>query len=169
MKGRILTSLLAMMAIAGLQAQEVPAVPKLVVGLTIDQLRLEYIEAFSAMYGESGFKRLWREGRFYRNAEYDFINVDRSSAVAAIYTGATPSLNGIVGNAWLDRSTLGLIGCVDDSNYMGNYTSECSSPARLKVSNLSDELMIATRGVAEVYSIAPTREMAILSAGHASK
>lgn len=169
MKGRILTSLLAMMAIAGLQAQEVPAVPKLVVGLTIDQLRLEYIEAFSAMYGESGFKRLWKEGRFYRNAEYDFINVDRSSAVAAIYTGATPSLNGIVGNAWLDRSTLGLIGCVDDSNYMGNYTSECSSPARLKVSNLSDELMIATRGVAEVYSIAPTREMAILSAGHASK
>ena len=58
MKGRILTSLLAMMAIAGLQAQEVPAVPKLVVGLTIDQLRLEYIEAFSAMYGESGYDRI---------------------------------------------------------------------------------------------------------------
>ena len=169
MKGRILTSLLAMMAIAGLQAQEVPAVPKLVVGLTIDQLRMEYIEAFSAMYGERGFKRLWKEGRIYRNAEYDFVNVDKSSAVAAICTGANPNLNGIVGNAWLDRSTLGIIGCVDDSNYMGNYTSECSSPVRLKVSNLSDELMIATRGVAEVYSIAPTREMAVLSAGHASK
>lgn len=169
MKGRILTSLLAMMAIAGLQAQEIPAVPKLVVGLTIDQLRMEYVEAFSAMYGERGFKRLWKEGRVYRNAEYDFVNVDKSSAVAAIYTGTSPSLNGIVGNVWLDRSTLGVIGCVDDPNYMGNYTPECSSPARLKVSNLSDELMIATSGVAEVYSIAPTREMAVLSAGHASK
>ena len=66
MKGRILTSLLAVMAMASLQAQEVPAVPKLVVGLTIDQLRLDYVEAFSAMYGERGFKRLWKEGRIYQ-------------------------------------------------------------------------------------------------------
>lgn len=169
MKGRILTSLLAMIAIAGLQAQDVPAVPRLVVGLTIDQLRMDYVEAFSAMYGERGFKRLWKEGRIYRNAEYDFVNVDRSSAMAAIYTGAAPYLNGIVGNAWLDRSTLRVINCVEDANFMGHYTSEFASPARLKVSNLSDELMIATQGNAEVYSIAPTREMAILSAGHASK
>ena len=59
MKGRLLTSLLAVIALSGLQAQEVPAVPKLVVGLTIDQLRMDYVEAFSAMYGERGFKRLW--------------------------------------------------------------------------------------------------------------
>lgn len=169
MKGRILTSLLAMMALASLQAQEVPAVPKLVVGLTIDQLRLDYVEAFSSMYGDRGFKRLWKEGRVYRNAEYDFVNVDRSSAVAAIQTGAMPKVNGIVGNGWLDRSTLQVVNCVDDNRYMGNYTSESTSPFRLQVSTLSDELMIATQGVAEVYSIAPTREMAVLSAGHASK
>lgn len=169
MKGRILTSLLAMIAIAGLQAQEIPAVPKLVVGLTIDQLRLDYIEAFSAMYGDRGFKRLWKEGRVYRNAEYDFVNVDKASAVAAITTGATPYLNGIVGEVWLDRSSLQIINGVDDPDYMGVYTSESTSAVRLKVSNLSDELMIATQGMAEVYSIAPTREMAVLSAGHASK
>lgn len=86
MKGRILTSLLTVIALTGLQAQNIPAVPRLVVGLTIDQLRTDYIEAFSALYGERGFKRLWREGRIYRNAEYDFINVDKSSAVAAIYS-----------------------------------------------------------------------------------
>lgn len=97
MKGRILTSLLTVIALTGLQAQNIPAVPRLVVGLTIDQLRTDYIEAFSALYGERGFKRLWREGRIYRNAEYDFINVDKSSAVAAIYSGTTPYTNGIVG------------------------------------------------------------------------
>ena len=59
MKGRFITSLLAVFAIAGLQAQDVQ-VPKLVVGLTIDQLRMDYIEAFSSMYGERGFKRLWK-------------------------------------------------------------------------------------------------------------
>ena len=78
-------------------------------------------------------------------------------------------MNGIIANAWLDRSSLQVINCVDDTQYMGVYTTESTSPARLKVSNLSDELMIATQGTAEVYSIAPTREMAVLSAGHASK
>lgn len=39
----------------------------------------------------------------------------------------------------------------------------------MKVSTLTDELVIATQGIAEVYSIAPTREMAVLAAGHASK
>ena len=89
MKGRILTSLLAVMTLAGIQAQETPAVPRLVVGLTIDQFRMDYMEAFSALYGERGFKRLWKEGRIYRNAEYDFVDVDQSSAVAAIATGAS--------------------------------------------------------------------------------
>lgn len=169
MKGRLLTSLLTVLALASLQAQNTPAVPKLVVGLTIDQLRMDYIEAFTAMYGERGFKRLWKEGRIYRNAEYGFVNVDQASAVAAIYTGTTPYINGIVGNGWLDRSSLQVINCVDDTHFMGIYTSESTSPARLKVSNLSDELMIATQGAAEAYSIAPTREMAVLAAGHASK
>ena len=75
MKGRILTSLLAVLAVTGFQAQEVPTIPRLVVGLTIDQLRLDYVEAFSAIYGSRGFKRLWKEARVYRNAEYDFNTI----------------------------------------------------------------------------------------------
>lgn len=169
MKGRLLTSLLAVVAIAGLQAQPIPEVPRLVVGLTIDQLRMDYIEAFSAMYGEGGFKRLLREGRLYRNAEYEYVGIDKASAVASIYTGANPNVNGIVANSWMDRNTLRVVNCVDDTGFMGIYTSESTSPARMKVSCLSDELMIATQGVAEAYSIAPTREMAVLAAGHASK
>ena len=58
MKERILTSLLTVFVISGIQAQAPSPVPKLVVGLTIDQLRADYIEAFSALYGERGFKRL---------------------------------------------------------------------------------------------------------------
>lgn len=169
MKGRILTSILTVIALTGMQAQNMPAAPKLVVGLTIDQLRTDYIEAFSALYGERGFKRLLKEGRIYWNVEYDFVNVDKSSAVASIHSGTTPYMNGIVGDNWMDRSTLRIINCVDDKNFMGIYTSEYTSPEKLKVSTLSDELMVATQGVAEVYSIAPTREMAVLAAGHASK
>lgn len=169
MKERILTSLITVFVITGLQAQTAPGAPRLVVGLTIDQLRADYIEAFSALYGERGFKRLMKEGRVYCNAEYDFINIDRSSATASVYTGTTPYYNGVVGTRWMDRNSLRLVECVEDRDFMGVYTQEYSSPKRLQVSTLSDELIVASGGEAEVYSIAPTREMAILAAGHAAK
>lgn len=169
MKERIITSLITAIVISGIQAQNVPAVPKLVVGLTIDQLRTDYIEAFSALYGERGFKRLFKEGRVYLNGEYDFVKPDQSSSVASIYTGTTPYYNGVIGNKWMDRNSLRLVKSVDDKAFIGVYTSETVSPQNLTVSTISDELMVSTRGGAHVYSIAPTKEMAIMAAGHSAK
>ena len=169
MKERLfLTSLLTAIVFTSLQAQATASSPKLVIGLTIDQLRTDYIEAFSALYGERGFKRLFKEGRVYMNAEYDFFAPDPSSATASIYTGTTPYYNGVVGNYWMDRGSLCVVKSVDDQSYMGVYTSENTSPKHLAVSTLTDELMVATQGASEVYAIAPTREMAIFSAGHAA-
>lgn len=54
MKERILTSLLTVFVISGIQAQAPSPVPRLVVGLTIDQLRADYIEAFSPSMSNSG-------------------------------------------------------------------------------------------------------------------
>ena len=48
MRKGLLTSIL-MLTFGGLQAQPLPAVPKLVVTLTIDQLRTDYMEAFSSL------------------------------------------------------------------------------------------------------------------------
>ena len=163
-----LTSLLTAIVLTGIQAQTAASSPKLVVGLTIDQLRTDYIEAFSQLYGDRGFKRLFKEGRVYVNAEYDFFNPDASSASASIYSGATPYHHGIVGNYWMDRNSLSVIKSADDRAFMGIYTSECTSPQHLLVSSLSDELKVASEGGAEIYAIAPTREMAIFSAGHAA-
>ena len=137
------------------------------VGLTIDQLRTDYLEAFSTLYGDRGFRRLWKEGRVFRNAEYTFSGTDRASAIAAIYTGTTPSVNGIIGKRWMDVSTLRTVSCVDDPAFMGNYTNESSSPSHLLTSTIADELKIATRNEGLVYAIAPFRDAAILAAGHA--
>lgn len=167
MKG-LLTSLITVLTFTGLQAQPLPTTPKLVVGLTIDQLRTDYLEAFSSLYGEKGFKRLWKEGHVFRNAEYTFNGVDCASAMAAIYTGTTPSMNGIVANQWLDISTLRPVNSMDDPDFMGNYTDENSSPSKLLTSTIADELKIATRGKGLVYAIAPFREAAIIAAGHSA-
>lgn len=165
MKG-LITSILTVLTCAGLQAQSISG-PKLVVGVTIDQLRTDYLEAFSSLYGERGFKRLWREGRIYQNAEYCFPKVDRSSAVSTINTGTTPSRHGIIANGWLDVASLQVISCVDDPAYMGNYTTQSSSAARLLCSTIGDELRVATQQKGLVYAIAPERDAAVLSAGHA--
>ena len=74
-----------------------------------------------------------------------FKKADRASALATLYTGATPSLHGIIAQNWLDRSTLRPVNCMDDPDFMGNYTDESSSPSQLLVSTLADELKVATR------------------------
>ena len=167
MKKGLITSILAL-TFSGIQAQTLPPAPRLVVTLAIDQLRTDYMEAFSSLYGEKGFKRLMREAKVFRQAQYAFNSPDRASAIASVYTGTTPSMNGIIAQEWFDTGTLRTAGCVDDPNYMGNYTDENSSPVSLLVSTLPDELKIATRNRALVYAIAPFRDAAILSAGHAA-
>ena len=167
MKG-ILTSIFTVLTINTLHAQPQPEAPKIVITVTIDQLRTDYVENFSPLYGERGFKRLWKDGRVYQNASFSFDNVDRSSAVASIYTGATPSLHGIIANRWMDPTTLRPISSVDDPSYLGNYTDESSSPVAMLTSTITDELKIATRNKGLVYAIAPYRDAAILSAGHSA-
>ena len=142
--------------------------PRLVINITIDQLRLDYLEAFAPLYSDGGLKRLLNDGMVFVNASYPFVSVDRASAIAALSTGTTPYYNSIVGNQWLNRETLRPVGCVEDSHFPGLLTHEMSSPDGLLTSTLGDELKVATGGKALVYSIAPYREAAILSAGHAA-
>ena len=142
--------------------------PRLVINITIDQLRSDYLEAFAPLYSEGGLKRLLNGGTVFVNASYPFAPVDRASAIATLSSGTTPYYHSIVGNQWLNRETLRPVGCVDDSRYAGLLTHEMSSPEGLLTSTLGDELKVTTGGLALVYAIAPYREAAILSAGHAA-
>ncbi|MBP5381236.1 MAG: alkaline phosphatase family protein [Bacteroidaceae bacterium] len=155
-------------ALMGAEAQKAPEVPRLVVNVVIDQLRTDYMEAFSPLYGDKGFHRLMGQGRVYSQAEYPFANPDRASAVACLMTGATPYENGIVGERWLDRSTLLTVGCVDDDEQTGYYTTDKVSPVNLGVSTITDELKVSTEGKALIYAVAPERDAAIFMGGHAA-
>ena len=143
MKKGLITSILAL-TIGGLHAQPLPVLPRLVVMLTVDQLRTDYLESFESLYGEGGFRRLLHEGKVYRQADMPFAGADRASAIATLYTGSTPSVHGIIGDNWMDAKTLRPVNCVDDPAFMGNYTNESSSPSKLLVSTLADELRVAT-------------------------
>jgi predicted AlkP superfamily pyrophosphatase or phosphodiesterase len=135
-KIKIITTLIAGLYFTTGEAQSLPAVPRLVVNITIDQLRTDYMEAFSPLYGSGGFKKLFENSRVYTQAQYPSSRLDRASAVATVSTGATPYDNGIVGIQWLDRETLRPVMAVDDNDCEGVMTLDKYSPRRLAVSTI---------------------------------
>ena len=151
-----------------LRAQQKISSPKLYLNITVDQLRTDFLYEFSNMYGEGGFKRLLAGGRVYPNSYYTFDNVDRASAVATLFTGTVPYVNGIVGENWLDRTSLRVVNCVEDHKCKGVYTNHPKSPSKLKAITITDEIKRETRGNAIVCAIAPEEDAAVLSGGHAA-
>src|SRR5574344_1491717 len=164
----ILPPLMAMMAWTAGEAQSVQNVPRVVVNISVDQLRSDYLNAFLPLYGENGFRLLLNDGRVYKHAEYPQNDLNRAASVATLATGTVPYDHGIVAERWMDRKTLRPVGCVDDETQNGILTSEKVSPRSLLVSPIGDELKVATEGKALVYAIAPFGDAAILSAGHAA-
>ncbi|MBR5841944.1 MAG: alkaline phosphatase family protein [Bacteroidaceae bacterium] len=156
---------IALTAPALLMANTVES-PKVVVSIVVDQLRADYMEKYMHLYGEDGFKKLLAEGRVYSNGYYSHAAPDRSSAVASIYSGTTPYYHGVVGNRFLERKSLRVLSSVDDERHAGVNTFESTSPSRLLVTTLTDELKLASAGDAYVVSIAPERDMAVLAGGH---
>lgn len=167
MKKQILTTIILSAAWAGAMAQTT-AVPRLVVGIMIDQLRSDYLNAFMPLYGDGGFKRLLDNGKVCSNVQYQHTPVDRASAVASVATGTVPYNHGIIAEEWMSRNELHPNFCVDDNQYRGVSTYDNSSPKHLLVSTIGDELKYATKGKAKVFSVAPYREAAIIAAGHAA-
>ena len=167
-----ITSLLALFSVVQLSAQQQVGVPRLVVVITVDQLRSDYLQYFGTTLGSNkGFKRLMQEGLYGPEIRFEFPNLDKSSAVATLLTGSNPRSHGIAFSTLYREiavnKTIGEYSILQDSDYMGNYTNERYSPKKLLASTLSDELAIASKMQSRIFSVAPDAETAILGAGHA--
>lgn len=163
---RIISSLVAVFTVASVQSQTSPnQAPKMFIGITIDQLRGDYLELFQHTFGEKGFKRLLNEGAVYQDVDFGFTNLDATSATATLYTGSTPFYHGIVGQKQYSTKKKAQRSIYEDDNYLGNYTSDKLSPKALRVSTVADELKTASLGSSGVYVFAPNPEQALSVAG----
>ena len=158
---------MAVLVVANLQAQHQHA-PKLVVCITVDQLRGDYLEYFKGFFGDDGFKRLMNDGITYRHIQFEFSSIDQASAFATIFTGSNPCYHSITGNKRYDFDKELEQSCLYDAHYLGNYTHQNFSPRNLLCSTIGGELKLASKGASKVYAIAPEAENAIISAGHAA-
>src|SRR5438874_8038499 len=77
--------------------------PRLIVVISIDQFRYEYLERFAPWFSEGGFKRFLNSGADFTNCNYLHATTFTGPGHASIGTGRTPSESGIVANTWFER------------------------------------------------------------------
>ena len=145
---------------------ESSSVPRLVIGITIDQLRTDYLDILWSRFGQGGFRRLMLEGRVYDQVTFELDHPDATAAIAVLATGSYPFQNGISGEFSFDQETLRRRPIFFDVQYIGNATDGYWSPRALRSSTLADELKLASMQTSRVYSIAPNAQEALITAGH---
>lgn len=150
--------------------------PKLVLVISIDQFRADYLRRFQPYYlpansqgAVGGFSYLMARGADYADAHHAHVPTATGPGHAAILTGSAPTLNGIIGNEWFDPKAGRYVYCVDDADAKTiGGPSKPMSPKNLWTTTVGDELKLATGGRSKVVGISFKDRAAILLAGHAA-
>lgn len=158
--------LVASMATMTVSAQKSGKRPSLVVGIVIDGLDIDRIYQLKDHFGANGFNRLLAKGVTITDLDYG-SRLDDVAATAVIYTGSSPSVNGIPASTMFDQDSRQVRTIFLDKSQIGNFTEETLSPSAIRVSTLGDEIRIDAGGLGSVYSISPDAAQALIAAGHA--
>ena len=179
-----LFSVLALIATIS-RAAEPP--PRLVLQITVDQLRGDLPGRYLKNMGEGGYRYLMDHGIWYADAHHSHANTETIVGHATLATGADPSAHGMIGNVWLDRVTGTLTYNIEDPKFrilsagadvnkkteidptQKLATSEGRSPNAILVSTFSDELAVQTAGRAKIFGVSVKDRGAVSMAGHAGK
>jgi predicted AlkP superfamily pyrophosphatase or phosphodiesterase len=165
-----LTTCLCIFLSTVLSAQTLPDRPKLIVGIVVDQMRYDYLYRYQSKYGPGGFNRLLREGFSCENAQFNYVPTYTGPGHAAIYTGTTPAVNGIIGNDWYDRSWRRSRYVTADTteNPVGTDAQRAGqhSPRALLSTTITDELRLSNNFRSKVVGVCLKDRGSILPAGH---
>jgi len=186
-KGVLWQSSLVVAGLLSLSLQAASEKPKLVLQITVDQLRGDMPTAYLDRMGKGGFKYLLNEGVVYKDAHHNHANTETIVGHSTLATGALPAVHGMIGNVWYDDKLQRLVYNVEDSKYpllsadadvnqkteidptQRTAKSSGRSPSNIQVSTFSDEVMIASNGKAKVFGVSVKDRGAISMAGHMGK
>ena len=98
---------------ATVSGQQPPPRPKLVLMLSIDQMRVDYLSRFAPLY-KGGLKTLIERGAVFNNAFYRHAATETGPGHSVLLSGRHPSHSGIVANEWWDSYLKKAINVVDD-------------------------------------------------------
>ena len=146
--------------------------PALVVLISVDQLRADYLTRFSDLFlppvsegKPGGFRWLTERGAWFSDARHTHYPTYTGPGHAVLLTGAPPRVSGIVGNQWYDRGLKRVRYCVEGATPKG-AAEPSISPETLLVTTIGDELETATGGQAKTWSFGFKDRASVLMAGH---
>jgi predicted AlkP superfamily pyrophosphatase or phosphodiesterase len=147
--------------------------PRLVLQITVDQLRGDFPSRYVDRLTEGGFRYLMEKGTWYTDAHYQHANTETAAGHATLATGADPSRHGIVANDWIDQKTGAFVYNTEDERHhiIGREAKahEGVSPRNLLASTISDELVVHNGGRSRAFSVSVKDRGAILPGGHVGK
>ncbi|WP_424976374.1 alkaline phosphatase family protein [Dinoroseobacter sp. S124A] len=160
--------------------------PKLVVQITVDQLRADLIDRFGGGLGTDGFRRLIDSGTVYTNAHHPHANTETIVGHATLATGTTPAIHGMVANLWFDRVSGAQFYNVQDPDYplvgaagvdadaeidptQRAATTDGRSPRALLSSTIADEIALHFGPASRIFGVSVKDRGAISMAGHAGQ
>ena len=167
-----------------LSAAEAPEI-RLVLQITVDQLRGDLPGKVLDRVGDGGFRYLYERGTVYSDAHHRHANTETIVGHTTLATGADPAAHGMIGNVWLDRKTGALVYNIEDPTErlltagadvdrkteidptQKAASVEGRSPRAIEVTTFSDELAIHTAGRAKVFGVSIKDRGAVSMAGHA--
>jgi predicted AlkP superfamily pyrophosphatase or phosphodiesterase len=147
------------------QSPVIPAPPKLLLVIAVDQFRYDYLTRFRKEYN-SGLAQLLTQGAVFTNANYEHMPTVTAVGHSTMLTGASPVMSGIVANDWYEKETGKVTTSVQDLNSeLVGGDGVGSTPKRLLVSTVADEIKMAARGESKTIGISLKDRSAILMPG----
>ena len=147
--------------------------PRLVLQITVDQMRGDFPMRYKDRLGEGGFRYLLEKGTHYINAHYQHADTETPIGHAALFTGTYPAHNGIVAGNWFDEDKGRVIYNCEDDRYpmIGKEPAkgEGRAPSNLLSSTIGDELVISNNGQSRMFSVSIKDRGAVLPGGHTGK
>ncbi len=170
----VITLLVLTFSACGIKnAETISEKPKLILQITIDQMRGDFPMRYKDRLGEGGFRYLMEKGTHYTNANFQHADTETPVGHAALFTGTYPAYNGIVAGNWYDMDKGRIIYNCEDDRYpmIGKEPAlgKGRAPTNLLSSTIGDELVISNNSQSRVFSVSIKDRGAILPAGHAGK
>jgi hypothetical protein len=144
-------------------------IPRVVIGIVVENMRPDYLDRFRNRFGNDGFRKLYSQGLQCTHFRMEQLVQNNASGTATLFTGVTPSVHGIIDNTWFDRAKGIEREVVSDGQYIiigTDSKSQGASPKQLLSTTLAEQLKLFTRGKAKVFSVAMNKEPAVLSCGY---
>ncbi len=99
--------------VSGVSAEQEGENPRLILVLSIDQMRFDYLTRFDDLF-TGGLRTLLDRGAIMTDAKYRHASTETGPGHSTLISGRHPSSSGIVANAWWDRLLGKLVNVVDD-------------------------------------------------------